>query len=287
MIIAVDKGHTIKGIGSGAIGFVNESEWTRLIGNELIPILKNRGHVVVDVTVDYATDYMQSLYDRKNAVPQNADICLSIHLNAGGGYGDGAEILTYGGVKHPEAIQILENLEKLGFKDFKDDGTPFSRGIKNGSGLVMCTTRAKRDILVEVCFVDSKRDYELLKKVSTRDIALAIANGIDKKGVEDDMNKEQVIKIVRDEIKRMILGESQIRALIEMEVDRRVNASKYDSSGDSQNHWAEKARDGLIKKGIVIHDRRYNDLCNRGELTQMSYNIAQWVEDIMKEKGLI
>lgn len=276
LIVAVDMGHTLKGLGSGAVGFVSESIWTRLIGRELINILEARGHRVVNVTVDSTSDYMDSLYRRKNAVPVGCDICISIHLNAAGGFGDGAEILTYKGVKHPEAVRILNNLEALGFKDFKDDGTPFSRGIKDGSSLVMCTTRAKKDILVEVCFVDSRRDADLLKVVSARDIAMAIANGIENKGVDDmGVSIEDVVNIVRDEIKRMILGESQIRALIESEVDRRVTPSRHDTAGNSETHWANDHFEYLNANGVEVKERRFDDLATRGELDKVVASVVK------------
>lgn len=84
MKIALNAGHTASGAGYGAVGFYKESIETRKIVQELIPLLKKKGHTVIDATVDKASS--QSEYLRKSVQIANkakADLYISIHLNAG------------------------------------------------------------------------------------------------------------------------------------------------------------------------------------------------------------
>jgi cell wall-associated NlpC family hydrolase len=40
----------------------------------------------------------------------------------------------------------------------------------------------------------------------------------------------------------------------------------YDLEEKAPEHWAKKHRDSLIKRGLVIHEERYNDPITRGEI---------------------
>lgn len=85
---------------------------------------------------------------------------------AGGGYG--SECYSWKGEKTTVAVDICAELSKLGFRN---------RGVKNGSGLYVISKTTMPATLVEVCFVDSRSDYELYKKLSANKIAKAIADG--------------------------------------------------------------------------------------------------------------
>ena len=58
--IAITAGHTLRGAGSGANGYINESAETRKVVNALIPLLQQKGFEVVNATVDIALS--QSAY---------------------------------------------------------------------------------------------------------------------------------------------------------------------------------------------------------------------------------
>ena len=168
MKIAINAGHTKSGAGSGAIGCINESEETRKVVAAMIPLLKKKGHTVVNATVDKATT--QAAYLRevvKAANNSKADLFVSIHFNAGGG--TGCESYTYKGAKVKQAQNINAQLKKLGFRD---------RGIKNGSNFYVVTYTTMTAVLVEVCFVDNCKDVQLYKKLGAAKIAQAIADGI-------------------------------------------------------------------------------------------------------------
>ena len=66
-------------------------------------------------------------------------------------------------------FNIEEELKKLGFTN---------RGIKTTGGLYYLNHTINKAILIEVCFVDDKDDYNLYKKVGYKKIAKAIADGI-------------------------------------------------------------------------------------------------------------
>lgn len=164
MKIAVNAGHTIKGKGTGAVGYLNESEETRKIANEVMKLLSTN-HKIVDATVDRSYNY---LYDVAKLVNEsNAELFISIHLNAG--KGTGCEVYTWNGEKHKYATGICEELSKLGFKN---------RGVKDGSGFYVIRKTKMTAMIIEVCFVDLLKDVELYKKVGVKKIAEAIVKGL-------------------------------------------------------------------------------------------------------------
>lgn len=166
--IAINAGHTIKGKGTGAVGYIDEGKETRKVVAALIPLLEAKGHKVVNATVDSA--WTNSAYLRKAVDIANkakADIFVSIHFNAGGG--KGCEAFTWKGKKVKQAEKICENISKEGFRN---------RGVKDGSSFYVIKKTNMTAILVEVCFVDNRVDYDLYKKVGAAKIAKAIADGI-------------------------------------------------------------------------------------------------------------
>lgn len=170
MRIGIDKGHTLSGSDTGARGFVIEENRTRAIGNKVIQYLKQAGHYIDDLTVDYATSVSESLNTRVNdANDEPLDLVVSIHLNAGGG--KGVEIYTYNGEKYDYATRVLNNIVGLGF---------VNRGIKDGSDFAMVGRTTPTAMLVECCFVDTQSDAEKIDEDHEVDaMALAIASGID------------------------------------------------------------------------------------------------------------
>lgn len=167
MYIAVDMGHCPKS--TGANGYLNELTEDRKIGAALIKELKARGHKVIDVTpADSASEWLTGRANRANAA--GADFFVSIHLNAGGG--TGTEVLTTSTSKAKTiAARTSATVAKaLGLRD---------RGRKNRDNVTVIKATKMPSMLVEVCFVDTKKDAEAYKKLGAEGVALAIANGID------------------------------------------------------------------------------------------------------------
>ena len=165
MKICLNAGHTASGKGSGAIGYINESEETRKVVKYLIAMLKEKGHSVTNATVDKSTNYLSEVV--KIANNSKADLFLSIHFNAG--KGRGSECFTWKGRKLKIAEKICRNLNKLGF---------VNRGVKNGSDFYVIRNTTMEAMLVEVCFVDTFNDVALYHQHGAKEIAKAIADAI-------------------------------------------------------------------------------------------------------------
>ena len=165
MKIGINVGHTKIGTGTGASKYLDESIETRKIACEIMSLLASSNHEVFYLGIDKSSNNLKYVVNEANN--KNLDLFISIHLNAGGG--QGCEIYTYQGKKLTIAENVVNNLSKLGFKN---------RGIKNGSNLYVIKNTKMTAILVEVCFVDSKSDATIFKKVGYEKIAKAIVDAL-------------------------------------------------------------------------------------------------------------
>ena len=170
MRIGIDKGHTVQGGGChGACGIVKESVVNRLVGDIVIHQLKSLGHEVIDCSCDYANDPNSQLVAIANkANASSLDIFLSLHLNAGGGIG--AEIFTTSGSGATSKAKNLINVycDETGFRN---------RGYKTDNFYVLRNTKAPA-MLLEMAFVDSQKDADLINSLGYAKIASAIVKGI-------------------------------------------------------------------------------------------------------------
>lgn len=176
MKIVLNAGHTKSGKGSGAVGHIHESDETRRVVNLVRYYLRGKGHTVILANVEKANsqyEYLRSVVEQAND-RKDADLFVSIHFNAGGG--TGSECYTYKGKKTPQAVGVCEELNKLGFKN---------RGVKDGSSLYVISKTKMPALLVEVCFVDNKKDCELYKRLGNK-VAQAITRGILKMGAAEN-----------------------------------------------------------------------------------------------------
>ena len=167
MRIGIDKGHRL---GTGASKILNETTENRKIGNELIRMLKEKGHTVVDCTSELANVDSQLGEIARKANAQELDVFCSIHLNAGGGSGTETFIWngSWSGKEANRAIAKKVNDAVVASCNFRN------RGVKEANYYVVRATKAPA-ILVEVCFVDSIEDnqkYDYIK------VAKAIFKGL-------------------------------------------------------------------------------------------------------------
>lgn len=165
MKIVINAGHTKLGTGTGANGYLNESTETRKIAYELMKLLADSKHEVIPAVYDRSANNLKEAVQLANN--EQADLFLSIHLNAGGG--SGCEAFTWRGEQVPQAVKACSYLKKLGFKN---------RGVKDGSSLYVIKNTKCTAILIEVCFVDNKADAELYKQVGISNIAKAIYSAL-------------------------------------------------------------------------------------------------------------
>lgn len=168
MKIILNAGHTASGAGSGAIGYIKESEETRKVVSLIRYYLRGKGHEVILANVDKAESQAAYLYRVARMANEHSDAYLfvTIHFNAGGG--QGCECYTWKGKETSAALGVCSELNKLGFRN---------RGIKDGSALYLISKTKMPSLLVEVCFVDNPKDCTLYKNLGSK-VAQAITRGI-------------------------------------------------------------------------------------------------------------
>ena len=239
MRIGINCGHTVAGQpGSGASGYLVESDETRAVGYALMDLLRQQGHAVINCTDDYANstgENLRNICALANAQP--LDLFVSIHFNAG--QGQGVECWTYGSGDAGCADKIKRNIAMLGFRD---------RGIKDGSHLYVIKYTAARAVLVEVCFVDTKSDAEQYKKVGASNIAAAICEGITGKKITDE---EGISMSQYEELKNEISQLTDTVKLLATELHNMKNPMIYNYIDDNMPEWAREAVRKAVDKGIL------------------------------------
>lgn len=173
MIIGLDAGHTLSGAGTGASSkYASETVKNREILNKLTAILREKGHTVVNCTVDKSSNDLADRVRLANA--QKLDLFVSLHLNAYKETTDAMGVETYiwnGSYSGKEANRVIAKrvndklVSSIGWKD---------RKVKEANYYVLRETIAPA-ILIELGFCDSKKDMELW---DTTKISVALFEGI-------------------------------------------------------------------------------------------------------------
>lgn len=173
MIIGLDAGHTLSGAGTGASSkYASETVKNREILNKLTAILREKGHTVVNCTVDKSNNDLADRVRLANA--QKLDLFVSLHLNAYKETTDAMGVETYiwnGSYSGKEANRVIAKrvndklVSSIGWKD---------RKVKEANYYVLRETIAPA-ILIELGFCDSKKDMELW---DTTKISVALFEGI-------------------------------------------------------------------------------------------------------------
>ncbi|BAZ39107.1 peptidoglycan-binding domain 1 [Calothrix sp. NIES-4101] len=182
MRFGIDIGHNCPP-DTGARGIKFEDNLTLDVGSRVISKLKSLGHEVIDCKPVRASNVKDSLSRRCDlANNTKVDLFVSIHFNAFNQQANGTEIYAVGTEGRKAAKPILDEIIKLGF---------FNRGIKNGSHLFVLRNTKMPAILIESCFIDSRKDMSLFNSE-------AIANAI-VKGLTGELPTRPVIPIPDEE----------------------------------------------------------------------------------------
>ena len=248
MKIGINCGHTVSGtIGCGAVGHIDESVETRVVGRKVMSLLKEMGHTVFDCTNDYATSISSNLTQIvEMANKQPLDLFVSIHFNSGGGRG--VEVFTYGGVQHKEAVNVCTNIAALGFRN---------RGIKDGKNLAVVRRSDAKAMLIEVCFVDTE-DANEYKRIGADKFAEAICSGILGTAVQSKENKEsgELDMSQYEELKNEIASlKSELTTLTNDDVHwlKEANGSTiYNYVDENMPSWAHEAVKWCLSKELIF-----------------------------------
>lgn len=165
MIIAINAGH-MPGVDPGACGnFLQEAEVTKEVAGIVCKDLESIGYTAIFIQED---DLDEVCEISNNA---NADLFISIHLNAFNRTAKGTEVFYYRDGDNSEILanciqqQILNTL-----------GT-YDRGIKSRPGLWVLNGTNATAVLVEICFIDNPEEGQLIA-ANKDEAAHAIARGI-------------------------------------------------------------------------------------------------------------
>ncbi|MGK7924162.1 MAG: N-acetylmuramoyl-L-alanine amidase [Spirulina sp.] len=178
MKFGIDMGHNAPP-DTGAVGIWREDDLTKAVGTQVMAKLDNLGYSFVNCTPRWASSVLDSLRKRvRTANSSEVDIFVSIHFNAFNGRASGSEIFATSSAGRKIATPILNNIVALGY---------YNRGVKNGSHLYVVKNTTMPAILIECCFIDSRRDMNLY---DTEAMANAIVKGLTGVSPEDSQPEE-------------------------------------------------------------------------------------------------
>ncbi len=143
----------------GAKSILDEVTEDRKVKDELIKLLKAKGHTVYDCTDNAGKTQSANLQNIvKKCNTHSVDLDISIHLNSGrndkkgDGKTGGVEVLNYDKRTKAYSDKICQSIaKKLGYTN---------RGTKYAPNLYVLKNTKSLALLIECCFVDDKDDTE-------------------------------------------------------------------------------------------------------------------------------
>ena len=153
--ITIHAGHnTPNKKGCGAVGILDESEYTRKLLKEVKKKLKKHKITFNDITVENAKgaiDVLEKLKERENKCLKKINI--SLHLNCFNKTANGTEVLYR--TKKPNTRKYYSSMKKAGIKKRED--------LKRTNLYIMNQFNAPT-FLIELGFCDNKNDCKALEK---------------------------------------------------------------------------------------------------------------------------
>lgn len=197
MRIYIDRPHGC-GQDRGADSILNEEIWADKMIDLVVSKLKSLGHTVLAQRPSGNLTVSQSLNWRcQQANNWSADIFISNHNNAGGGYG--AEVYTYNRDMLDEATRYLQYIIDHGGSVHDNNRKSASAGVKNGNDLAVIRGTSMKAMLVENFYVDTQSDCDFFSS-NLEMFANALVYGI------TGVDLESKNTIVEEEKKAMVKG---------------------------------------------------------------------------------
>jgi len=202
MKILICAGHTTKGKGTGATGYINESQENRSLSNIVVKYLKLAGHTVDYYEINEASDYLQKQVAKANS--KDYDLVVQIHFNAHKNTANemGTETLYLSESGKVWAEKINNKLSSV----FKN------RGVKKRTDLYWLNNTKPIAVLIETCFVDSKADTD--KYLANKDkVGKLIAEAIHRREIEEAKESEIFYRVIAGSFSKKENAEQQLKLL--------------------------------------------------------------------------
>lgn len=200
MNILICAGHTTKGDGTGAVGYISESTENRVLSKLVVKYLKELGANADYYEINESKNYLSLQVAAANK--KNYDLVVQIHFNAYKKVTQsmGTETLYRSSTGKKYAEQINKKLSAL----FK------SRGVKHdindvGKKLYWLSNTKSPAVLIETCFVDSKVDSDMYVMNKER-VGQLIAEGIMNKDLNPPKPVDPIPTPKTDEYYRVVAG---------------------------------------------------------------------------------
>lgn len=265
--IKLDAGHG-QGENRGSV-YGNEGDNTYNFSLVFKQELEKYEGVEVSLTRNKISD--NPSLSQRSANGKGYDLFLSLHSNAADSKVRGSEI--FDSVEKPNK-QLANALCTVISKAFNHNnrGVKYKEGSKKGYNYygVLRFNPAKSSMIVEYGFHTNEQDckyfvnnYQKLAEVQANEIAYMY--GLKKKNKPKGVEKQ--------------LTESEVRKIVSEMLRPSVN-------GEKTQHWADGSYNGLIEKGIEIHDKKFADVVVRGELFAMENrildNVYKKIDEVKK-----
>lgn len=224
--ILICAGHTLRGKGTGAVGYINEGNENRILAKKVVEWLKVANTISgIEIEVDYYEINESDSYLQKQVAAANKkdyDIVVQIHFNANETVSKamGTETLyDKGSVKGKAyAERVNDKLNDI----FKN------RGAKERNDLYWLNNTKAPAILIETCFVDSKADTDIYNKDKDR-VAKAIAEGIISKSIVKTPTSNTYYRVVTNSYLDRKLADKEVSELKKLEINAFLDAFKKDN----------------------------------------------------------
>lgn len=207
-----DGGHGGKDSGA-TYGAIKEKDLTLDIDNKISNLLTINGYKVYRTRTK--DTYVHPNQRGKMVKQSKADICISSHINMGGG--SGAEIFISQYNKDLALPQlILENLKNIGLNTERGIKT---RKLTNGQDYYYMhrLTGNVKTLIIEYGFLDNKQDREFLLEGKNRfECAKAVVKAIcevDGKKFVEDKKEDVYYRVVTGSYKDRSLAEKRVKEL--------------------------------------------------------------------------